>query len=245
MTYEQYVKEIQRISVALIVALLGLLKPFQHLAMGTAQWLRMLAWIFPTVLRARYESARVARMYYDSERSRKTEELARHDLYLANYDPAWFRQAMEEVREDFSRENATQEALDRVISVAVKEMENAGRSTIRRGTQSDPRALGWARVEGGGESCGFCLMLISRGPVYKDQASAGGDGWKRFDPQLAQFVTSWHPNCDCKVVPVFSRSNWPGKDKYEAAERLWIEITKGYSGKEKLKAFRQHVEKTK
>jgi len=45
---------------------------------------------------------------------------------------------------------------------------DSGRDTIMDNVRSDPRAVGWAR-EGSGEECAFCAMLISRGPVYKEE----------------------------------------------------------------------------
>ena len=50
--------------------------------------------------------------------------------------------------------------------------------------------------------------MISRGPVYHDEQSAGG-------------VTAFHTNDDCRVVPVWDESDWPGRDAYEAANELY------------------------
>lgn len=46
----------------------------------------------------------------------------------------------------------------------------------------------YARVPTGEETCDFCIMLASRGPVYHTEESAGA-----FD--------HWHAHCDCRVVP--------------------------------------------
>lgn len=50
----------------------------------------------------------------------------------------------------------------------------------------------FARVPTGFETCAFCLMLASRGAVYRTRKSAGE--WKHF-----------RRGCDCKVVPSFGR----------------------------------------
>lgn len=263
MTYEEYVEQQSGIGVALALVLLRALRPFQDIEIGRNRWIRMLASIYPAVLRARYDAARLARQFYDDERSRVLEDRLRHEVFLAEYDPGWFMEAMEPARATFAKANATDQARDHVIQIALKEMENGGRRTIRRAVESDDKAIGWARVEGGGESCGFCLMLISRGPVYKDQG--GNDGarkaglnadddlavevWKRYeksgdDAELSELMTRWHKNCDCKVVPVFDRANWPGREAYESASELWGRVTKSFTGKDKLRAFREHVEKT-
>jgi hypothetical protein len=85
-------------------------------------------------------------------------------------------------------------------------------------------------------------MLISRGPVYKTADRAGQS--PAGVPE--ELMTRWHPNCDCKVVPVFDIFNWPGRDQYLYYENLWAEVTKGYAGGknggDKLKVFRSHLE---
>lgn len=68
---------------------------------------------------------------------------------------------------------------------------DGGRDEVLGQVARDPAALGWARV-GGADPCAFCLMLISRGPVYKSEQSA-----------------SFHPHyrCECTPQPVFDRSD--------------------------------------
>ena len=48
----------------------------------------------------------------------------------------------------------------------------------------------FARVPTGTETCTFCLMLASRGAVYRTRKTAGE--WRHF-----------HRGCDCKVAPSF------------------------------------------
>lgn len=93
---------------------------------------------------------------------------------------------------------------------------------------------GWARVPTGAETCGWCLMLCSRGPVYKEARTAGLDLADRHalaDYDAGQDVTSddmeeWHEGCDCKVVPVFDTRSWPGKEQADDALELWKEATR-------------------
>jgi hypothetical protein len=99
---------------------------------------------------------------------------------------------------------------------------------------------GWARVATGLETCAWCLMLVSRGPVYYEADRAG----LTYDEQLAQslykktspdldsyfdeindFMEEWHPGCDCKVVPVFKAEEWPGRAMQKQAEDLWVRAT--------------------
>lgn len=75
-------------------------------------------------------------------------------------------------------------------------------------------------------------MLVSRGPVYKDERAAG----ERLNGE------PYHNRCDCVPVPVFSRDEWPGREDYLEAERLWRDVTSGYSGDDALNALRRHLD---
>ena len=79
----------------------------------------------------------------------------------------------------------------------------AGRATITRAADKDPRAYGWSRVGSGG-SCRFCLMLIGRGAVYRESS--------------VHFAS--HKGCDCCAVPSWD-ANAPEVevDVYQASQR--------------------------
>lgn len=64
----------------------------------------------------------------------------------------------------------------------------AGRETISRSVERDPRAVGWQRVVRAG-SCRFCRMLAGRGAVYKEAS--------------AHFAS--HGDCNCAAVPSWDR----------------------------------------
>lgn len=187
------------------------------------------------------------------------EAIPRLDILLDHYEPDWFEEAMEPEREEFSVPAAPDKALAKVIGRVQKEAENAGRQTIMRAVDSDsPRVIrGWARVEGNENigSCGFCAMLISRGPVYTDSPEYAGlqvdsntravQIWERAqksgdDSELMSLMNRWHPNCDCKVVPVFRNDNsWPGREQYLEMLELWKDSTGDFTGRDKLNAFRR------
>lgn len=100
------------------------------------------------------------------------------------------------------------------LRVIERHVEDAARQAIVDAARHDPDAVGYARVATGAETCAFCLMLVSRGPVYKSA-----------DTALLRDGTDepYHNNCDCKAVPVFDQSNWPGRDEYLEALRIWRE----------------------
>lgn len=90
--------------------------------------------------------------------------------------------------------------------------------------------VGWARVLTGRTSCGFCVMLASRGPVYSSAHHAGKGGAGGRD--------KFHNHCDCMVVPVYNSTDWAGRREYEQLREFYhatIEDVKAhpdkYSGK--------------
>src|SRR5699024_11270809 len=79
------------------------------------------------------------------------------------------------------------QALATLGLVTVELLKQFGRDTVMSSAGSNGRAF--ARVPTGAETCDFCLMLASRGFVYKTSPSAG---------ELAKF----HGDCDCAIVAV-------------------------------------------
>lgn len=83
------------------------------------------------------------------------------------------------------------------LQVAVsKFVLQPGRDTVIRSASRDPMRPRWARVPSGAETCAFCLMLASRGPVYLTETSAGQ-------------MRKYHGDCDCLPTPVFARDELP------------------------------------
>lgn len=257
MNAEEYANRQAGISNGLIAIVLQLVGIFRAPRLTRRDWGNLLSVLYPHVDDARTQAAELGREFYDSQRSQHSPDLPRHDSFLASYRREWFAEAMEPARAAMSRPGASQEAAAQVALRAAKEVENGARRTLLRAVDSDPVAKGWARVATGRETCGFCMMLVSRGPVYTSADNAGLDLndtsatelWLKADrgdigaqQAIDELMTRWHPGCDCKVVPVFDRRDWPGREAYLRAERAWAEYTKGYSGKDALNAFRRAVD---
>lgn len=121
---------------------------------------------------------------------------------------------------------AKRAALVLASGTAARLVVDGGRTTTQRLVKVDPVAQTWSRTTGP-SPCSFCVMLASRGPVYKSRVTAA------FQP---------HDNCMCQATPVFSRDDWVGRDQQREWAALWKEVTKGYSGHEARKAFRRHWE---
>jgi hypothetical protein len=257
MDAEEYSAQQQGIVAALIRAVLSLFRPLRGPSITPTEWVHLLEVIYPSVERARADSAALGRRFYDEQREQHHPDLPRHDSLLAGYQFDWFREAMEPARRKMSQPGADDGAVSQVALRVAKEVENAGRRTILRAVDTDPVVRGWARVATGRETCGFCMMLVSRGPVYNSADDAGLDLndtsaaelWHKADTgdieaqeAIDELMTRWHPGCDCKVVPVFKISEWPGRDAWKRAEEAWAHYTKGYGGLDALNAFRRAVE---
>lgn len=98
-----------------------------------------------------------------------------------------------------------------------------GRQTTVDAVQADRKARGWAReVEPG--ACSFCVLLATRGAVYKTDSTASFRS---------------HPHCECMAVPVFGQ--YEPTAEIRNAQQLYQQA-KATPGVSTLKAFRQLVE---
>lgn len=106
-----------------------------------------------------------------------------------------------------------------MVSKANDHVARAANRTIA-GNADRPRdrkaGMRYARVPTGRETCGFCLMLASRGFVYATRRSAGDTGG---------MFNYYHDRCDCRVVAGNSETRVEGYDPdwylkvYEDARR--------------------------
>ena len=94
----------------------------------------------------------------------------------------------------------------------------------RGAVEADRQALGYRRISGG-DPCAFCAMLVARGGVYTE-ASAGFEA---------------HSNCGCTGRPVYDRND-AHSERARELQQLWNESTRGRSGDDAVRAFRQAYE---
>lgn len=112
---------------------------------------------------------------------------------------------------------------------------NAARGLVYDLGAADKAAIGWVRYSTTGTPCGWCAMLISRGPVYKRKTASNelGD------------VDRYHPNCHCIAVPVFSLDQYENSPLFALNRQYadeWPSVTAGHgSGKEAIAAWRRHI----
>ncbi|OBJ41331.1 hypothetical protein A5630_23105 [Mycolicibacterium mucogenicum] len=235
MTPEEYAAKQSLISSATARYTLTFAKFMQRPQLSHRDWSSLLSLLYPEVERRRAEAASLARDFYDAQREEAHPELPRFDQFLESYEYEWFAENMEPVRPRMSLMDSPEDALTNLALRVVREVENAGRRQLIHAVQDDSGLVrGWARVATGRETCGWCLMLVSRGPVYYSASSSGLDLDDETAAQMiangediSEYMNEWHTGCDCKVVPVFKRqANWVGKAAMERARDLWGEATK-------------------
>lgn len=110
-----------------------------------------------------------------------------------------------------------------VVASAERLVLDVGRQTVTDNAVRDRHARGWARVTEP-RACSFCLMLATRGVVYKEST--------------ADFLS--HTNCMCHAEPVFSAYEPPARIR--EAQALYKQSTAGLSGSAARQAFRKAVE---
>jgi hypothetical protein len=257
MQLAEYSRTQRSITSRAVQLILQLLFPYRGIPLTQTSWRFIVRGMFPIVDTARRESAVLMREFYDSQR---LEHLGNDDynIDIPSYDIAWLEESLQPVfREARVIELDDGKVVETALRVA-KEVENGGRRTALNAVRGETRRVGFARVATGRETCAFCLMLVSRGPVYKSELKAGAkhEGAAEIletknnvsDEELDDLMTRWHPGCDCKVVPVFDENNWVGYDDWKRMEQIWIDYTKGFYGarftkNDKLNAFRRAIER--
>ena len=125
-----------------------------------------------------------------------------------------------------AKERSIREKVEKLLAEPWQEPERVERPTSKY--TGKPKAIrGWARVATGRETCEFCLMLVSRGPVYESARTAGlnldnEEAAIASDKEVNDAMTQWHVGCDCIVVPVFNNTKWEGKAASDKALELWV-----------------------
>lgn len=133
-------------------------------------------------------AARLAADFYDGLRAR----FGISDGFRADVDPCRDPDATDGAVRAFAQELVDGDPESFVSKCADRldrEARLAANMCVERNARRDPRRPRWARVPTGAETCPFCLMLASRGFVYRNEDVA----------------SHAHANCDCRVVPSWDR----------------------------------------
>lgn len=155
---------------------------------------------------------------------------------------------------DEGRTQAHGDAGRRQAAAAARNVMNGARGSLFLAGDRDRKALGFVRVSRTGTPCGFCAMLISRGPVYKGTKderegslyrSSEGTGPKA-DGTIVTYgdLDLYHDNCQCYAIPVFSIQQFSKGDIFALNRKyadLWPIVTKGLGGDAALSAWRRFI----
>lgn len=131
-----------------------------------------------------------------------------------------------------------------VLGVAENLSLNPGRQTIIDTVSADRHAKGWARVPEPG-ACSFCIMLATRGAVYKTETSAGTNtrsprNKNSSDAFVGDGEFKVHDHCRCHAEPVFNAYEPTAQIRQWQAD--YKRVTKDRAGADARKAFRQWTE---
>jgi hypothetical protein len=96
----------------------------------------------------------------------------------------------------FQPEPDPAQALLDLAGAAQRLVLQSSRDSIFNAARKDPVRTGFARVPRGAKTCPFCTMIASRGAVFSTAASAGESN-------------RWHNDCDCAIVPMRGKSDYP------------------------------------
>jgi hypothetical protein len=182
----------------------------------------------------------------DSSKSTSATDKAIQDeikLALGNLGPIALDNALKQIdptdpasEVDEKRQAASDQAGARQAAAAARIAMNGARHELSDLTNRDRKAIGYIRLSRTGTPCGWCAMLISRGPVYKTQRSAEVVRYTEGD--------QYHDNCNCYAEPVFSDEEYETSDLYRLNreyEEQWPKVTRGLSGKSAVSAWRRFI----
>lgn len=111
-------------------------------------------------------------------------------------------------------DTGTTELLSRDLGDRVDyEVKRAAGECVAANGARDPLDVRFARVPSGVETCPFCIMLASRGFVYRSESTAG--------------MGHYHPNCDCRIVPGFKDTDVEDYDLNVLYDRYVAEVRDG------------------
>lgn len=153
---------------------------------------------------------------------------------------------------DAGRNEAHKQAGNRQAASAARNAMNGARGPLFQIADRDKVALGFVRVSRTGTPCGFCAMLISRGPVLKTSGreaslyrSNEGTGPKA-DGTIVTYgdLDLYHDNCQCYALPVFELGQFESADIFALNRKyaeLWPQVTEGLGGDAALTAWRRFI----
>jgi hypothetical protein len=120
-----------------------------------------------------------------------------------------------------------------VAAAADRIAKGGGRGEVWDNLQSDPRAIGYARISSKPPPCYWCAILISQGKTYATKKAA------LVSSSEARQGDEYHDHCNCIAVPLFADEQYEGPefDQSRAYRDLWDDLMKK-NGKDSYEARR-------
>lgn len=156
---------------------------------------------------------------------------------LANLDATGIGSYSRAVRAGATPAKAGDVAAVNLSGAGTRLVLEGGRSVVAGTAKDDAEAIGWARVTDA-DPCSWCLMLASRGAVFRSAATAGRLKNDRFTGD-GQF--KWHDHCGCSAVIVWDPQD-PVLDRADDLYDQWQSVTSGFSGNDAVNAWRRYWE---
>ena len=191
--------------------------------------LQALASVMPTYTGM---AAQASADFYDAERT-----LALGEPFgataVSGYDPARTDGAVRALVQRIVDGKPVQSFNDGVLERIDYEMKRAAGNSMLENGRADPKGPRFARVPTGSETCEFCIMLASRGFVYRSEKSAGA-------------LDHYHANCDCRIVASFDADTVEGYDPDDLYLRwkdpeAWEEKHRNASGRPSQPTSFSHI----
>lgn len=148
---------------------------------------------------------------------------------ISDADRARFQR--EEEASQQAKKKAVQVSGAKAAASAYKEVVNGGRDTTDEQIRTQI-AIGYMRITKA-NPCAFCLMLASRGPVYRD------DSFDRSDPRFTgPGEHKVHDSCGCGLRPIYKRGQENWTERAREADKIWREqVSSEFSGQDAINAF--------
>lgn len=143
-------------------------------------------------------AALAAKEWFDAQRTRETGQRGQRALMAVTVPADMIASTVRWAAGPLwqGRPEATKARLDTALTGWVKQ---ASRDTIIQNAERD-RTARWARIPQG-ITCAFCLVMASRGFVYRSAKTAG-------DPRVTG-ASTFHDHCDCLTVATWDAPKFP------------------------------------
>lgn len=135
-------------------------------------------------------------------------------------------------------ETVSRYALVDVMGATTQGVVDGARQAMDQKMTADREVVGYQRVLRSAHPCSFCVMLASRGPVFIPQNDAGLTVRNSASPRYGK---SYHPNCQCELLPVYDEDEPWLEDALEY-RFAWDRVTEGHSTDDARRVWRRYWE---